>query len=1451
MDENKSKLLHRALYAIKELEAKLKKGYQNEDIAIVGMSCRFPNGCNNPEEFWKHIEAGLDDIKDVPKERWDSKLYYSELQDEPGKTYTTKGGFLNFDVGEMDAKFFGMSPREAKEADPQQRLLLEVSWEALERAALTDENLKGSKTGVFIGVGSTEYAAIPRDKNQTGPYTATGIANNMAAGRIAHTFGLQGPALCVDTACSSALVALHTACLSLCSKECDCAIVGGSNLLLLPDTFVMLSKIKALSPKGKCKPFDEGADGYVRAEGCGVVVLKRLSDAERDQNPILAVIKGSAINHDGYTSGLTVPNGIAQKTLMEDALVKSGVRANDISYVETHGTGTALGDPIEVKAISDVYGRREQNNPLYLGAVKANVGHLEAAAGIAGLIKLVLCLQHKTIPPVLNFEKLNSRIELPSEVLIPTKRKNWVSDKQRVGAISSFGFSGTNVHVIVSEYNGMPKGNNAANKLPCILKVSAKDKESFLELCKRYLSALETMNEKEIGNFCYTANRCRNDYEIRKVFLGTSASELQKRIREWIENSNLDKKTPCRKMFLYLDECNSNKLDWYKIVGFSPLFTKLYNDYANKVKRLAGISEKDMENKGNIQLFCLQIALVELLIKYMIIPVGIDGKGVGEVVAGYVSGNMTLEDAISVLSKEKIDSNTGNSKFKNRIRKICIENDLFQCDALIYVGNKVTALSDIPNKVTLLTCELEYVVKDLPNIIGGMYELGVDITWDKLYYETTYCPSIIPTYPYHKSRYWIDSAINKETVQERPALEYKELLSPINCLQLEYEINKRNLEELADNQYVFHIGYYLELIQHLSERIYGHKFFRLQKMELYQAIYFQEYDKRIQIIAQPKNELNETYFKIYSIDEGQKVWNLNVEGCLVEDISFIYPKMSKQSREEKILKASLDYGAEVFDKMLYDQNFIIGESVRWVEHVWLTDSGLLAKFRLPKESENFGSYGLNLHPGIFDACAQLFMALSKKHLGDDKMFMVKRIEDFVFNNCRQSNSLWCKFSIKDNLNDKGYIEGSYSIFDENGKFVAQANGKQVKIIPTERRVALAKAIKNEVEVSSENLDEEFLLKLRNGSYNQKKEMLDAYLRKKVSKLLMMDEEDLDIEEPLGNLGMDSLIGFELKKIILESLDITVPMEVIIQGRPICELSKSVLQLLANEVVEQEELWYKQEYSLDVDKWIVYCKRRKAPKIRIFCIPYGAAGASIYREWNDLFSENIEVCPIQFPGKEGRIEERLICNIDEAVDSLCKVLETQLDVPFVIYGHSVGALIAYRLAYELCQRGKYPKELLVGAYSSPTIIPNPAYEKVREVFKILGFDDIPSLEELYELPEDKREFFDEFFAHELDGINMNDEIRRAVEPVAFSEFSIVGSFQFTKENGVIDVPVTVFHGKKDPVVSDDEILQWENVTSNSFHKYFFEGDHFFIQKEQQQKEFIQAVNERIHSHIEGV
>ncbi|MER5750156.1 SDR family NAD(P)-dependent oxidoreductase [Streptomyces sp. NPDC002088] len=504
-----------------------------DDIAIISMACRFPGGADDPEALWRLLTAGDDAISEVPPGRWDTQGLLDPDPEATGKAYTLRGGFLD-GVDRFDAAFFGISPREAAAMDPQQRLLMQTSWEAIERAGIVPDTLNGSSTGVYVGLYDSGYLASA-SLGQLDGHVGTGSASSVASGRIAYTLGLQGPAVTVDTACSSSLVALHLAARALASGECDLALAGGATLLVTPRGHVEFSRLRGLSPSGRCSPFSTDADGVVWAEGCGLVLLKRLADARRDGDRVLAVVKGSAVNQDGRSQGLSAPNGLAQERVLRAALYAAGLRPDDIDYVEAHGTGTRLGDPIEGNALAAVFGPgRPADRPLGVGSLKSNIGHTQAAAGIGGVIKTVLALGHEQIPASLHAGTPTEHVDWARGGLrVHSGAGAWPrrEDRVRRAGVSAFGISGTNAHVVLEEAPGDPSAGAEGLPDSSLFPLSARTLPALRSQAARLLEALDARPELPLPTVSATLAHHRTHFEQRVVIRAGDRDELTTALR--------------------------------------------------------------------------------------------------------------------------------------------------------------------------------------------------------------------------------------------------------------------------------------------------------------------------------------------------------------------------------------------------------------------------------------------------------------------------------------------------------------------------------------------------------------------------------------------------------------------------------------------------------------------------------------------------------------------------------------------------------------------------------------------------------------------------------------------------------------------------------------------------------------------------------------------------------
>lgn len=654
------------------------KPHTFQPIAVIGIGCRFPGGSHDPDSFWELLLKKRDAITEIPQDRWDVNKFYDPKPGVPGKYYTRFGGFID-NIHQFDPNFFGISPREAERMDPHQKLLLEVTWEAMEDAGIPVDRSKASNIGVFVGISNQDYQKIDFslfEIDSTSIHTATGISFSIAANRISHNFNFSGPSIALDTACSSSLVTLHLAVQSIQNHECDMALAGGTNVILSPTTYVTFCNLSMLSPDGKCKAFDAHADGFVRGEGAGLVLLKPLEKAIRDQNKIYAVILGSGINQDARTPGITHPSQQAQEQLLKKVYQESGVEPGKVSYVEAHGTGTAAGDPIEARALGRVIGsRRPQNSPLMVGSVKTNIGHLESASGIAGFIKTALILRHRKIPANLHFNNPNPKIPFEKfHLKVPKKMIDWPETYPRYAAVNSFGFGGTNAHVLLTSAPDVSirsqrkkKSVRTGDEVFCLSAPSQESLKTYAQECQNILFT-EKWDPFTLHQICGALLKRKSRFPYRLSLVIDTKEKIYNGLTTFLRGESASGMTTAQTKhqahkiaFIF----SGQGPQWWgmgrELMEEEPLYKQVIEECHNILSKYSEWSLLDElnrdENESRMQLtsiaqpaiFALQAALFKLWESWGIKPDAVLGHSVGEVAAAYAGGILSLEDALYVI----------------------------------------------------------------------------------------------------------------------------------------------------------------------------------------------------------------------------------------------------------------------------------------------------------------------------------------------------------------------------------------------------------------------------------------------------------------------------------------------------------------------------------------------------------------------------------------------------------------------------------------------------------------------------------------------------------------------------------------------------------------------------------------------------------------------------------
>lgn len=1456
---NDAMLIKKALAKIYDLKEKLNEKEVKEPIAILGASCRFPGEVTNPEEYWRMLIENKEGLQTPPIERWNHEKFYDPALGTPNSIYLKQASFIQQSVKKFDARFFGISPREAEEIDPQHRFLLELSWEALECSGIVPESIKEKNVGIFIGIIGSEYSTLVRKNYIFSPYLVTGIMPSMASGRIAYFYGTHGPAISTDTACSSSLVTFHQACRSLQSRECDIALVGGINLLLNPDAFVSLCQLRALSKDGRCKSFDIHADGYGRGEGGGFIVLKRLDDAIVSRDAILAVVKGSAVNHDGKSKGLTIPNHVAQVDVIRKALLDAQIGPDEVSFIEAHGTGTGVGDPIEIQAIEAVFKDRKDRSLLPISSVKANIGHCEAASGIASILKAVLCLKHQMIPAQLNFKELNPNINLNQiPAYIPLKNEDWsIQGKPRIVGVNSFGFSGTNAHIILQEWiQQVDEGQTPSffKETPYFLPISAKTEEALKNYVKRYKNFLSNFaHEFPLHQVQNAMCLHRTHFNYRLIIQGNSIEQLLEQLTQ-VDQGNFSLNRVQEAKHSYLIRFNGKYESKETIISYYYAYESYrlaFDQCWNAFGRYSDLSVQDLfYGKHDSRMIkcaltlCSDYAFTKMIVAFGLTNPLLFGLGIG-FLSACVCGNALdfarAADLIHILVEEDpvrlqtqmtiheslfamVDPMTLSlidfpytcslDMLQKNINQGLYENLLyhFPSDFVILSSSDQRSFDSVPN----------FSCIEIKSIMMKAYTCGYHLKWDAILPNTSLKHIALPTYPFEYQYYWFTEG-EGETLSEQldPAfnalpLKGQTLASPLNIYQHQFQISESTFLEAKDTHGLLHVGQIMEMIYSIAHASWklGKNNLCLSEFALNRALFVNGFLK-IHAVMTPI-DAESASIALYTRTNDIENWNDHVTGKLLKKTTPENLRLFDHLKEYFNFNSQSSISRTEFYSFLSLRGVELGPSVRWVENAYLTSSDTIVALLLGENGNK------SFSKSVFDAIAQLFHLFLSSEESSTKVMLISWENAHILNEeaqgpfyvvIKQQQSASCDILI-----------GDVCLFDVNHNpcFYTDKLGMK-KLFLNDQNLVL-------------NEQNDLIKKIFTSiDLETKKQLIIELIKIVIGKLLKINPLNIESRETLYDLGLDSIVSLDFRNQLQTALKIEIDLELLFSHLSIQQLGENL-----NEKMSDKSSCSMQQIPIN-KSWLKGCLNDEITP-RLYCFPYGAGGASEYLSWEKMFNNRFRVIPIQLPGREERASENPIGNIHQLVSALRGEIKDHLSVPYAFYGHSIGALVAYALCFDLQEMGMpLPRHLFVGAFSSPTILPNPWFRHLSHQLNQIGISSIPLIDT--PLSDAKlNDIFKVFNSGEFTEFDQLDESYfQKLLPSIWADLHIVNQFKLSA-NPQLKIPITALGGLNDERVSNQEIQAWKELTSESFSSFFLEGDHFFLRKHSKQAEVIEIINQ---------
>jgi acyl transferase domain-containing protein/acyl carrier protein len=1056
-------LVLQSLRHIKKLrhEIEVERGARTEPIAIVGIGCRFPGGADSPAKFWSLLQEGFDAVADMGDRRWVMDEVFDPNPQAAGKMYTRRAALLD-QIDQFDAELFGISDREAEAMDPQQRLLLEVSWEAVEHAGYAPRTLAGSATGVFVSLMNIEYATLAREIT---PYLGAGNSLSVAAGRISYLLGLHGPCMAVDTACSASVLTVHLGCQSLRARECDLVLAGGANLLISPATSIAESKAMMLSRRGACRTFDASADGYVRGEGCGIIVLKRLSDAQAAGDTIHAIIRGSAVNHDGATQGLTAPSGTAQANVIRSALKAANVDPRTVTYVEAHGTGTELGDPIECGALDRIYGvERTSENRIWVGSVKTNIGHLESAAGIAGLIKSVLMLKNRRIAPHLHLNRINPHIRWQPCFAVATKCIPWDSESgPRRAGLSSFGFSGTNLHLVLEEAGEPSSQPSLVSPNFYLLAISARTAQGLARLISQYIDLLEDCDSETLADICFTASVGRDHFQYRLAVVGADCRELRSRLVAALvvrqAPAKLLRSAPKFALMVHAAADAAPDALWSSLIC-EPVFrdTLQHIDAAYQRSPRQALAAEDEERLRVLSRYLGIGALFRDWISEPTLWIVNDEKRNVAIVA---SGAIELAEQLAETLGEKGRRDAEDSRGKSAAVCGADQAEVFKhlqsagVEAIIHIGApEGIALSIVSGEPGCLTETGPAARRDEANphrqaldAVVSAYQRGWPIRWEKTHGGRRHHRVPIPLHPFERKRHWFDQGEPLSFTTTRPGRlaavrgqNGQTFFEEIIAAPTVFEHRLFGLEVVPA---AHHVAFVVEAVRQL----FGARTCRLRDVAFVEPLTLAGSPRVLQLMIQPGSGTAGA-FSIASQSQPagpDGLWTIHATGsvdwgpgtaasCASPELSVIQSMWPTVQQPDAYYTAAERRG------------LALGPAFRWLGAGFRSGNSAVRMLVQPAARCQAATRFDSLDPSMLDACFHVLISCLGEN-GEavgDQLFIPTGISEIVVRSDADGGRRFCRAQPKSTSADRAVLD--FQLCHEDGSVVLDVSGLSLRAL---------------------------------------------------------------------------------------------------------------------------------------------------------------------------------------------------------------------------------------------------------------------------------------------------------------------------------------------------------------------------------------------------------------------